>query len=99
MLIELLRRGAEVGYVRTGEEFEVDFLARFPDGRQELIQACADLGDAATREREARALLAASREHPRAGLSLITLTPESGRNIPPEIQIHNAAIWLLTPIP
>jgi predicted AAA+ superfamily ATPase len=31
-LLELDRRGAEVGYVQTEQEFEVDFLARFPDG-------------------------------------------------------------------
>ena len=32
----LLRQGAEVGYLRTSDGFEVDFHARFPDGRREL---------------------------------------------------------------
>ena len=56
VLLELLRRGAEVGYVRTAEGCEVDFHARFPDGRRELIQVCAHLSDAGTRQRELRAV-------------------------------------------
>jgi len=56
VLLELLRRGAEVGYLRTADGFEVDFHARFADGRRELIQVCADLRDAATRRRELRAI-------------------------------------------
>ena len=36
VLLELLRQGAEVGYLRTSDGFEVDFHARFPDGRREL---------------------------------------------------------------
>jgi predicted AAA+ superfamily ATPase len=75
--IELLRRGAEIGYVRTREGFEVDFFASWPGGRQELIQVCSEVQDAATREREVRSLLAASREHPGAALSLVTLFPEN----------------------
>ena len=45
--------GAEVAYVRTKGGFEVDFLARYPDGQEDLIQVCADLDTAATRVREA----------------------------------------------
>ena len=37
------RRGAEIAYVRTASGFEVDFLARYPDGKAELIQVCANL--------------------------------------------------------
>ena len=62
VLLELLRQGAEVGYVRTSDGFEVDFHARFPDGRRELIQVCADLSDGATRRRELRALEQALQE-------------------------------------
>ncbi len=68
---ELERRGAEVMYVKTAEGFEVDFLARHPDGRQELIQVCADLSDEATLARELRALDAGAREHPRAQQRLL----------------------------
>ena len=62
--LELERRGAEAAYVRTREGFEVDFLARFPDGGEQLIQVCADLDAAGTRDREIRGLLAAAGEHP-----------------------------------
>ncbi len=93
--IELLRRGAEIGYVRTREGFEVDFFARWPGGRQELIQVCAEVQDGATREREVRSLLAASREHPGAALSLVTLVPESIRGIPEAVHVHDASLWLL----
>lgn len=70
---ELARRGAELGYVRTAKGFEVDFLARFPDGSQELIQVCADLSKPATRTRELRALLDARVENPEAVLHLLLL--------------------------
>ncbi len=56
---ELERRGAEVGYVKTGDGFEVDFLARRPEGGEELIRVCADLSAPETRVRELRALAAA----------------------------------------
>jgi predicted AAA+ superfamily ATPase len=39
--IELERRHCSVGYVRTKGGFEVDFLARLPDGNTHLIQVCA----------------------------------------------------------
>lgn len=95
VFVELLRRGAEVGYVRTEEGFEVDFLARRPEGGADLIQVCADLDDPDTRRREVRALMAASGEHPRARPLLLTLTPEPVRDLPREIQVHHAAGWLL----
>lgn len=93
--IDLLRRGAEIGYIRTRKGFEVDFLARWPEGRQELIQVCAEVQDAATLEREIRALADAALEHPDATLTLVTLTPESFENVPATIQVRDAALWLL----
>jgi len=92
--IELLRRGAEIGYVRTREGFEVDFLARWPGGGEELIQVCAEIQDAATLERELRALESAAKEHPSAALTLVTMVPESIRGVPERIQIHDATLWL-----
>lgn len=97
VLLELERRGAEVAYVRTRNGLEVDFLARYFDRREELIQVCADLDNAQTREREVRALQAAAVEHPRASLHLITLTPESASGIPDRVAVHPAAVWLLGP--
>ena len=96
VLLELERRGAEVAYVRTGGGLEVDFLARYPDGGEALIQVCADLDAPATRARETRALLEAAGEHPRATLHLISLRPETARDIPSKIAVHAATSWLLT---
>ncbi|HHL72707.1 MAG TPA: ATP-binding protein [Bacteroidetes bacterium] len=95
--IELERRNMQVSYVRTSDGFEVDFLARTPEGEESLLQVAADLGDDVTREREIRALQSAAREHPRASLHLITLAPETAGPIPQGIQVHNAALWLLAP--
>ena len=97
--IELLRRGAEIGYVRTQEGFEVDFLARWPGGYVELIQVCAEAQDAATLEREVRALQSAAEEHPGAALSLVTLASESIRRVPETIRVYDAGLWLLRQTP
>lgn len=92
---ELDRRGAEVGYVHTPEGYEVDFLVRYPGGGEELIQVCASLDSAATREREVRALLDAAQEHPRASLSLIGLDLPAAHDIPAQISVYAASDWLL----
>ncbi|MBM4162550.1 MAG: ATP-binding protein [Ignavibacteria bacterium] len=51
VLGELERRKAKVGYVKSTSGFEVDSHARFPDGKDELIEVWADLSSAQTRER------------------------------------------------
>ena len=99
MLLELERRGAEISYVRTEGGFEVDFLARYADGRQELIQVCADLDTPATRERETRALVEAASEHAKATLHLIALQPEIPGELPRGVTAHSAAAWLLASEP
>jgi len=73
VLVELERRGAEVGYVKTDEGFEVDFLARHPARTPELIQVCAEPRQPDTLARELRALSAAARSHPRATRRLLVL--------------------------
>jgi hypothetical protein len=93
--LELERRGAELTYVRTADHFEVDFLARYPVGKPELIQVCVDLDAPETREREARALLAAADEHPEASLHLITMTADTAQGLPQNMTVHSAAAWLL----
>jgi len=95
VLLELERRGAEVAYVRTTDGVEVDFLARYFDRREELIQVCADTDAPETRDREVRALRSAAAEHPRASLHLITLTPESAHAVPDQVTVHPGATWLL----
>ena len=95
VLLELEWRGAEIAYVRMRDGFEVDFLARYSDGRQELIQVCADLDSPTTRERETRALLEAASEYSQATLHLIALEPEMPRELPKGVTAHSAAAWLL----
>jgi hypothetical protein len=96
VLLDLERRGAEISYVRSGGGFEVDFLARYPGGKEELIQVCADLDVPAVREREARALMEAAREHRRATLHIVSLDPAIAPDIPRDISLHPATAWLLT---
>ncbi|MBM3262755.1 MAG: ATP-binding protein [candidate division Zixibacteria bacterium] len=96
ILVELERRGCEVGYIRTREGYEVDFIALAPDGLWTLIQVCADLSDGAARERETRALLAAAAEHPSATPVLITLDavpPQPA--LPAPIRWFSAVAYLL----
>ncbi len=95
--VELERRRAEIHYVKTREGYEVDMLARWPKGREELIQVAADLTDPETLEREVRALQAAGKEHPRAKKTLVTLTPEAAAPLPEDVHLQDAAFWLLPP--
>lgn len=97
ILIELLRRGYEVAYVKTAAGFEIDFLARDPAGQELLIQVASETADAETLAREVRAL---EDELPRrrdATALLITMDV-----IPPlmpaGIRWMAAAEWLLTSI-
>lgn len=93
--LELERRRVEAACVRTREGFEVDFLARLPEGDEQLIQVCADFDVAETRDREVRGLLAASLEYPRATLHVVTLSESLESSLPGNIQIHRAFDWLL----
>lgn len=95
ILLELDRLGAEVSYVRTGNGFEIDFLARYPDGKSELIQVCANLDTLETRKREFRALLDGAGEYPDARLLLLTLEKPSVMEVPARISIKTARDWLL----
>ena len=98
VLVELRRRQAEVAYVRTSDGYEVDFLARLPDGSSELIQVCAELSDPAVREREFRALQDAASTHRRARRRLLTLHREPLPDAPPAgVEVLPAYEWLLTP--
>jgi predicted AAA+ superfamily ATPase len=96
VLLELERRGAQRSYLRTADGFEVDFLVRYPEGGEELIQVCADLDAPATRERETRALIAAGTERRGTPLRLISLAAESPRDLPAEVLWQSASDWLLS---
>jgi uncharacterized protein len=93
--LELERLGAELSYVRNPSGSEVDFLARYAGGGQNLIQVCTDLDSVSVREREFSALLEAARKHRKAELHIIVLNTDAARDVPKPIQVHNAAIWLL----
>jgi predicted AAA+ superfamily ATPase len=98
VFIELLRRGCEVGYVRTPQGNDVDFHATDPTGRTHLVQVCANAADSATLHRETRALTDAHRILPDAGLLLILLDPlPPGTVIPAPIRILPAIQWFLQP--
>lgn len=93
---ELSRRGAAVSYVKTSEGFEVDFLAHYPDGRQELVQVCSDAADTATWQRETRALDAARDDHPRAERTIVVLDTSTARSLShPKTRVLPAHQWLL----
>lgn len=96
VLLELDRRGAEVSYVRTRSGGEVDFLARYPGGRRELVQVCASLENPMTAEREIGGLLASADEYPGSALVLITLTTETPKNLPEQIRLVPAVSWFLS---
>ena len=96
VLNELERRGAEVGYVKSGDGSEVDFLARHPAAEHELIQVCADVTDEKTRLRELRALDAAAREHPRATQRLLVLDRDARAHVGrAAVEVQPAYEWLL----
>lgn len=93
---ELERRGADVGYVKTADGFEVDFLARYPSGESELVQVCADASDEATLSRELRALASAGKEHRRTTRRLLVLDRDGvPRGETPGVRVQPAYEWLL----
>lgn len=93
---ELERRRPEIGYVKTASGLEVDFYARYFDGREELIQVCADLSEAKTRERELRALTEARREYPQARAKLMVINRDQAASITtPDVMVQTAYQWLL----
>jgi predicted AAA+ superfamily ATPase len=96
VLHELDRRRAEVCYVKTAEGFEVDFLARFPDGKEELIQVCADPTQPETLNRELRALSEAQEVHPKAQQRLLVSTfAVLPKDAPAQTIAQTAWTWLL----
>lgn len=93
---EVARRGMEVGYYRSSEGYEVDFLAREYEGSSELIQVCADLSSKDTFAREVRALTTAGREHRHARLTLLVMNRDSAAGVEvPGVRVLPAYEWML----
>ncbi len=95
VLLELERRGARIGYLRTVSGYEIDFHAQSPDGTTDLIQVCADLSHPDTLHRELRALAEAKAEHPHARPLLLSADSIPPSGIPVGIVWQSAAAWLL----
>jgi predicted AAA+ superfamily ATPase len=93
---ELERRGADIGYVKSADGLEVDFLACYPAAGSELIQVCSSVTSEATLARELRALDQAGRVHPRAVRTLLVLDRDSATHVtPPGVRVMSAPEWLL----
>ncbi len=96
--LELRRRRRSLAYVATRSGYEVDFLAEDPRGSRELVQVCADLKDAATRQRELRALEEGMKELSCEQATLVTLREEASAEIAGRpVRIVPAWRWLLEP--
>jgi uncharacterized protein len=96
VLNELERRRAETGYVKTIDGLEVDFLVRYRNGEQELLQVCADLKSPETVARELRALAAAAKEHPRARRRLLVLDRDAAGEVEAQgVEVLPAYEWML----
>ncbi len=85
-------------YVRSPEGHGVDFLARHPGGGSDLIQVCAIATDAATLDRELRALAEAGRRFPKA-IRRIPMLPRDAlpKEVPAGVVAQPAYEWFLTP--
>lgn len=83
--------------MRTTKGYEVDFHARFPDGKEELIQVCADTESRETIEREIRALKDTAADFPRAQQRFLMLTLDqlSAINVK-GIESQTVYEWLLS---
>ena len=99
IFVELKRRRAEVSYVSNPKGTEVDFLARYPDGSEALIQSCASLDAPETVSREVRALEEARDTYPHARHYILTLESRLPfPSVPKPIQILPAWQWMLKKI-
>lgn len=93
---ELERRKAEIGYVKTDGDYEVDFYSRLITGEESLIQVCADTSTMETGSRELRALEAASKLYPKADRLLLTLTRDTAAfEAPFKVVMQPVYEWLL----
>ena len=96
--MELLRRGAQLSYVRSANGYEVDVLAEHPNGKRELVQICADLDSPATRTRELRALTECLAEPLGQGAEAVVISLDQrqpGSDWPQGVSWRSAVEWLL----
>jgi uncharacterized protein len=96
VLLELERRGYEIDYLRTGDGWEVDFIAERSGDPPLLMQVSLETTSAETWKRELRSLESAARAFPDAVAVVVTLDPTPPTHeLPASIQWIPAARWLL----
>ncbi len=76
VFMELRRQGLNIEYYRTGQGYEVDFIATGNSGIRSLYQVSLDISDGNTRKREVRALIAAMEETGLSTAKILTLQDE-----------------------
>jgi len=96
VLIELERRGYDVGWVRVGDDLEVDFFAEHHVDDALLVQVSLDTASETTWGREVRSLQVAAEAYPHARPLLLTLDPTPpSRPLPTRLEWMPASRWLL----
>lgn len=96
VLLDFDRRGYEVSYVRTDDQYEVDFCATRPGEVPWLVQVALDVSDPTVCERELRPLSATEGDLRRAKRVVVTLDGAPPRRaLPADIALVGAAEWLL----
>lgn len=87
---------AVIGYVKTGENFEVDFHAVHHSGAEELIQVCSDPSAPGTMDRELRSLMSVGGFNPGAARRLLVLTQDQTASVPVTgIDVQPVYEWIL----
>jgi predicted AAA+ superfamily ATPase len=96
VLIELERRGYASGWLRVGDDQEVNFFAEHHVAEDLLLQVSLDTAPEATWTREVRSLKAAAEAYPHARPLLLTLDPTPpSRPLPTRLEWMPASRWLL----
>lgn len=93
--LQLRRRGRVLGYHQTATQREVDFVCE-REGRIELVQSCAEMSDAKTRDREVSALTEAMQETAVETGTIVTLDEEGTVDVEGgRIRVVPAWRWLV----
>lgn len=99
VLLELARRGYEMGWVRVAGDLEVDLYAEHPVASPLLIQVSLDTAVERHGTREVRSLVAAAAEYPEARPILVNLDPTPPpRPLPARLEWRSASQFLLEEI-
>jgi hypothetical protein len=94
--VELRRRGLEVDYYLTESGREIDFVITDRGAPTGLVQVCASLSEAGTRDRELSAIEEAARETGIDTASIVTLHDQGTVDVAGvEVRIEPAWRWLL----